>query len=246
MSHARRRIWPPIVLMVAGAVLGILSIVLLVSGVVSSLMADSFTTPGSTTRSLDPGIYVVFERSRGDVTLDTTGAVVVQDTANRRLGITVTNSDGTPIAVTGLDRNESITRGSSTFSSLVEFEVVDPGEYVIEVSSTSAGEAIVARSLTDGIRHRVGWVFGILGGGAMFIAGLVWMIVALVSRSRQRSEMTVAYTGVPGSIGGQPGAYSSQPAAYAAPAGWYPEPGYPGSQRYWDGSAWTEHRHPPR
>ena len=232
--------------MVAGAVLGILSIVLLVSGVVSSLMADSFPTPGSTTRSLDRGVYVVFELSRGDVTVDSAGTVIVQDTTNRRNGITVTATDGTPIEVTGLDHNESINRGSSTYSSFVEFEVVNPGEYTIEVSSAATGQAIVARSLTDGIRHRVGWVFGILGGGAMFVAGLIWMIVALVSRSRQRSQMTMAYTGVPGAVGGQPGAYSAQPAAYAAPAGWYPEPGYPGSQRYWDGSAWTEHRHPPR
>ncbi len=27
------------------------------------------------------------------------------------------------------------------------------------------------------------------------------------------------------------------------PAGWYPDPHQAGSQRYWDGSAWTEHRH---
>jgi hypothetical protein len=28
------------------------------------------------------------------------------------------------------------------------------------------------------------------------------------------------------------------------PAGWYPEPGRPGTQRYWDGNEWTEHRAP--
>ena len=26
------------------------------------------------------------------------------------------------------------------------------------------------------------------------------------------------------------------------PAGWYPDPDRPAMQRYWDGSAWTEHR----
>jgi hypothetical protein len=28
------------------------------------------------------------------------------------------------------------------------------------------------------------------------------------------------------------------------PAGWYPDPTQPGTQRYWDGSQWTEHRAP--
>src|SRR6476620_4302306 len=28
------------------------------------------------------------------------------------------------------------------------------------------------------------------------------------------------------------------------PAGWYPDPDGSGGQRYWDGSAWTEHRSP--
>lgn len=28
------------------------------------------------------------------------------------------------------------------------------------------------------------------------------------------------------------------------PAGWYPDPEMAGTQRYWDGSVWTEHRAP--
>jgi hypothetical protein len=35
---------------------------------------------------------------------------------------------------------------------------------------------------------------------------------------------------------------AAQPAPpLSPPAGWYPDPGRPGGQRYWDGSAWTEH-----
>jgi uncharacterized RDD family membrane protein YckC len=30
----------------------------------------------------------------------------------------------------------------------------------------------------------------------------------------------------------------------STPAGWYPDPSVPGQQRYWDGSAWTEHTTP--
>lgn len=34
----------------------------------------------------------------------------------------------------------------------------------------------------------------------------------------------------------------SAPSGETGPAGWYPEPGRPGTQRYWDGEQWTEHR----
>lgn len=34
-----------------------------------------------------------------------------------------------------------------------------------------------------------------------------------------------------------------EPAA-VTPAGWYPDPDMAGTQRYWTGSSWTEHRAP--
>jgi hypothetical protein len=32
----------------------------------------------------------------------------------------------------------------------------------------------------------------------------------------------------------------------ATPAGWYPDPGVPGTERWWDGTAWTAHTRPPQ
>jgi hypothetical protein len=37
---------------------------------------------------------------------------------------------------------------------------------------------------------------------------------------------------------------SIQPAHQSTPPGWYPDPTAPGTQRYWDGRAWTENRAP--
>lgn len=39
-----------------------------------------------------------------------------------------------------------------------------------------------------------------------------------------------------------PAAPVPPPAAALPPAGWYPDPGRPGGQRYWDGQQWTEHQ----
>jgi hypothetical protein len=37
-------------------------------------------------------------------------------------------------------------------------------------------------------------------------------------------------------------AAAAEPAAATTPAGWYPDPDGGAGQRYWDGTAWTEHR----
>ena len=38
---------------------------------------------------------------------------------------------------------------------------------------------------------------------------------------------------------------SESPTQHGPVAGWYADPELAGTQRYWDGRAWTEHRHPP-
>lgn len=71
-------------------------------------------------------------------------------------------------------------------------------------------------------------VLALVGGGlsgsalALFAAGIVLTLVG-----------ALAYT--------TPGAKASTAEPISAAAGWYPDPTMPGTQRYWDGDAWTEH-----
>jgi uncharacterized protein len=38
---------------------------------------------------------------------------------------------------------------------------------------------------------------------------------------------------------------SGDPGRQGAAPGWYPDPGVPGGQRWWDGTRWTDHASPP-
>jgi hypothetical protein len=67
---------------------------------------------------------------------------------------------------------------------------------------------------------------------AIPVALLIWLVVFLSKRNRRQMELAHA-------------AQQAAPQVAAAQTtgpGWYPQPD--GSQRYWDGKAWTEHTAP--
>ena len=252
------------VLLVIGGIVGAVS----AAAKLVSELGGASTTPATITKQLTGGTtYAVFvEASGGTGTTDDpfTSEVGTSD-------ISVTGPDGgtVPIQETG-STTQTLDNNGSTYGALVTFTPPSTGQYTIKVGGSGAsvlvapdvaaiGKSFVAVALIP---------LGIIVG----LVGLILLIVGLVRRSSsKRAASQPGYAGSAGYAGPGYGASAPQPyvaptaptptpapaaplpppvvpptpapaPAATTPAGWYPDAQRPGGQRYWDGSAWTEHR----
>jgi hypothetical protein len=213
-SPGRGLIISGIVSLAVGVVLGVVSLVLLLTGVVGAVSdwvnAPLYPFPGSATVTLDAGRYVIFESTTGFNGLSTND-------------FQVAGPDGQPLQLGVPTVNQDFSRPEGNFEAVVTFEAPQSGAYEVTGSPTDQGNTgyfLVARDLGAAVTSRAGWGVGIIGGGLLVVLGIVMLAVGLTQRSRARSAAAAAANAAayPGYYGGGPTA----PPGYAQPYGQQP------------------------
>lgn len=225
--------------MVVGVLLGVAGGALFVRSAGASVI-ETFTTPirvtpVDLTLELDEGTYVIYEatgQSRSSGAISTTqgqGVTISPD------DVTVVNAAGEQIAVEVQGFDETIDRGSVTFTGAVRFTVDDAGPHRIQVDG-SGQQVLVAPSIIGSFGQAVAWL-GLIGVGVLVgIVGLVLLIVGLVKGTKSGAPKVAAPAAPAAPVAPTPAVY-----APTIQQGWYDDPQGVARLRWWDGQQWTEH-----
>jgi hypothetical protein len=164
-------------LVISGLLLGLVGGVMTAVRVMAPLYQPAIDVPGETSMSLEPGRYVVFERtgSRTDA-----GPFHYSQTDAPRIGareVVVEGPGGTLVTVTPASINETVTRGSSIYFGVAEFRIREGGSYHVTVNSRSSGEVIVGREMLDSLKSAVVWIAISVVGFLLLVAGVIVAVV---------------------------------------------------------------------
>jgi Protein of unknown function (DUF2510) len=228
---------------ILGTILGITGLAVGVSKVVHNLVAYEAISPAQLDKNLSAGTWQIY---------------VAGDVALSPQQVQVRAANGAQIPTTAMPNglSESQTRGGLGYVAEVRFTITTPGTYTVKVNGARGTPILLSKSFGDLAKHAVGW-FVLMGIGMLIgLIGVILLIVGIVRRRRFARGPAPAYAGGYGQpMGGIPpgGAYPpAYPPAYqpqgprALPApGWYADPSLPGTQRWWDGTRWTDQTQTP-
>ena len=218
-----------LILILASIVLAVFSGFQIAGGVVNALNVSTFPVPGEVTQKLEAGASSVYALTRDGSELPFS---VDQ--------VTVVGPKG-DVSLTSPGASETVTVNGDKFRAVASFTAPVTGDYKVVVSKDAQpSRAAVSASVGSTLVSAAVWIVAIVGAGLIGLLGLVLAILGLVRHfSTPKAPIPGAVIPPPAPViaaGGQ------LPPPPSTPAGWYADPVQPGSQRYWDGTAWTDHR----
>jgi hypothetical protein len=165
-----------VVFLSVATVVGIPSLVFVIRTAVNQIVdAPMIPVPGTSTLHLQSGTYFLYDPNGSNGLSDADLQVTAPD-----------GSSPLPVSPSG---TETISRGGITYTASVGFRADQEGKYTIKVITSNAPyRVILALSFTSVAASIAGWAVGLFASLLLGIAGIVLLIVSLVSRSRARKE----------------------------------------------------------